>query len=571
MNLNSTGSPACSPSHRRPPPIAGVSADEAKTLGTTLTAIGAEKAGNKDGTIPAYTGGLTTAPAGFKAGDGMRPDPFAAEKPRLQIDAKNMAQHAATADRRHQGADAEVPDLPRRRLPDASHASRSRSSSTDNTAKNAVRQDAERRPLDRRRARRLPVPDPEDRQRGDVEPPGPLQRPGLRGQVPQPERRRQRPHDARHRRREHPGISRSGTTARPSAETYWRIKLTYTGPARRAGEALMLIDPLDIGTKDRRAWSYLPGQRRVKVAPDLSHDTPNPGTAGATTFDDTFIFNGSMDRFDFKLVGKKEMLVPVQRLRGGLPGQAGRPAQAQPPEPRPGALGAAPRVGRRSDAEGRQAPRLQQAHLLPRRGLLGGGGERRVRRPRPALPHRLRLHGAELRPARAVHRHVRPLRPGLAPLFADRLHRRDRRPAPHQAARRARVDGRLARRQPAFADAARTITVMQRRTLLKACRGRRVPACAAAARRRRRRTGGLRRTLARRARHAGAAQPARPDAASLTGLARAGKRVVAVGQRGHVLLSDDAGKTWQQADVPVSADLVAVSLRERRVGLGGRP
>jgi photosystem II stability/assembly factor-like uncharacterized protein len=44
----------------------------------------------------------------------------------------------------------------------------------------------------------------------------------------------------------------------------------------------------------------------------------------------------------------------------------------------------------------------------------------------------------------------------------------------------------------------------------------------------------------------------------LTGLARAGKRVVAVGQRGHVLLSDDAGKTWQQADVPVSADLVAV-------------
>ena len=69
----------------------------------------------------------------------------------------------------------------------------------------------------------------------------------------------------------------------------------------------MLVDPLDIGTKDRRAWSYLPGQRRVKVAPDLAYDTPNPGTAGATTFDDTFIFNGSMDRFDFKLVGKKEM------------------------------------------------------------------------------------------------------------------------------------------------------------------------------------------------------------------------------------------------------------------------
>ena len=95
-----------------------------------------------------------------------------------------------------------------------------------------------------------------------------------------------------------------------SAETYWRIKNTYTGPARRAGEALMVVDPLDIGTKDRRAWMYLPGQRRVKVAPDLAYDTPNPGTSGATTFDDVFIFNGSMDRFDFKLVGKKEMIVP---------------------------------------------------------------------------------------------------------------------------------------------------------------------------------------------------------------------------------------------------------------------
>jgi photosystem II stability/assembly factor-like uncharacterized protein len=44
----------------------------------------------------------------------------------------------------------------------------------------------------------------------------------------------------------------------------------------------------------------------------------------------------------------------------------------------------------------------------------------------------------------------------------------------------------------------------------------------------------------------------------LTGLARAGSRIVAVGQRGHVLFSDDAGKSWAQASVPVSSDLVAV-------------
>src|SRR5262245_24212181 len=73
---------------------AAISPDEAKALGSTLTAVGAEKAGNKDGTIPAYSGGLTTPPAGYKAGDGVRPDPFAAEKPRLVIDAKTMAAHA---------------------------------------------------------------------------------------------------------------------------------------------------------------------------------------------------------------------------------------------------------------------------------------------------------------------------------------------------------------------------------------------------------------------------------------------------------------------------------------------
>jgi len=73
--------------------LAAVSADEAKQLGTTLTAVGAEKAGNKDGTIPEYTGGIK-APADFKAGSGFRPDPFASEKPRLVITGKDMAAHA---------------------------------------------------------------------------------------------------------------------------------------------------------------------------------------------------------------------------------------------------------------------------------------------------------------------------------------------------------------------------------------------------------------------------------------------------------------------------------------------
>lgn len=45
----------------------------------------------------------------------------------------------------------------------------------------------------------------------------------------------------------------------------------------------------------------------------------------------------------------------------------------------------------------------------------------------------------------------------------------------------------------------------------------------------------------------------------VTGLALAGKRLVAVGQRGHILYSDDNGGSWTQAKVPVSSDLVALS------------
>ena len=74
--------------------LAAVSADEAKQLGTTLTAVGAEKAANKDGTIPEYTGGLKEIPASYKKGSGIRPSPFEAEKPRIVIDAKNAAEHA---------------------------------------------------------------------------------------------------------------------------------------------------------------------------------------------------------------------------------------------------------------------------------------------------------------------------------------------------------------------------------------------------------------------------------------------------------------------------------------------
>ena len=75
------------------PVQAKVTADEAAKLGTELTPLGGEKAGNADGSIPAWTGGITSAPAGYSAGD-FHPDPYAGEKPEFVITAANYQQYA---------------------------------------------------------------------------------------------------------------------------------------------------------------------------------------------------------------------------------------------------------------------------------------------------------------------------------------------------------------------------------------------------------------------------------------------------------------------------------------------
>src|SRR5580765_7593737 len=220
-----------------------VSADEAKALGTTLTAVGAEKAGNATGTIPAYSGGLTTAPAGFKPGDGLRPDPFASEKPRLQIDAKNMAANAAQLT---EGTKALMQKYPSYRI-DVYPTHRTVAFPKfviDNTAKAAVNAKTlnEGRSIEGAHAG-FPFPVPKT---------------GYEAMWNHLVRFNGQAYEAKYR---NLSVDASGRatlategistqeypfwdTSKTSAETFWRIKLNYTGPARRAGEALMLVDPL---------------------------------------------------------------------------------------------------------------------------------------------------------------------------------------------------------------------------------------------------------------------------------------------------------------------------------------
>jgi hypothetical protein len=99
-------------------------------------------------------------------------------------------------------------------------------------------------------------------------------------------------------------------TSVSSSDIYYMVTFDYNGPARHAGERVLLIDPLNAAEKSRKVWQYLPGQRRTKLAPEIAFDTPLNGTGGVTNWDDAELFNGSMERFNWKLIGKKEIYIP---------------------------------------------------------------------------------------------------------------------------------------------------------------------------------------------------------------------------------------------------------------------
>ena len=306
------------------PAWAAVTAEEAKQLGTTLTLVGAEKAGNKEGTIPAFTGGLTKVPEGMMDGN-KRKNPFGDEKPRLVITGKDVAAHA---DKLTEGTKELLKRHPTMRV-DVYPTHRTVGHPKfflDNTVKNATATKAIDGGLGFENALPgVPFPIPKTGNEAMWNHLLGYLGLGIEGK-----------YDSYN--VDSAGVATLATTGNvwyawplfdpkssgnminPS-DPYWFVKLQYTAPARRAGEALLVHDFANPLQNPRRAWQYLPGQRRVKAAPDVAYDTPNPGSAGNSTYDDASIFNGAMDRYDFKLVGKKEMIVPYSgyQVSQGVP------------------------------------------------------------------------------------------------------------------------------------------------------------------------------------------------------------------------------------------------------------
>ena len=297
---------------------AAVDAAEAAKLKSELMPLGGEKAGNKEGTIPAWTGGLTTPTPGFKNG-GRRPDPFADEKPVLQITAKNMDQYAPQLTDGVKSLLKKYPDSFRLDVYPTHRTAAVPQYVYDNTFQNATRAsivDGGAGPTIKGAIGGIPFPIPKTgleamwncllRWRGGES--SYLENNGYqvtgdgkaivvqRGEVQQ----------------NFPYYYRDMTPEKFAGE-HWLVRALNVGPPIRAGEAILGRQAVDESKSG--VWLYLTGQRRVRKLPNACCDTPTPFSAGVTTFDEIEGFTGRTDRFDFKLVGKKEMYIPYNGNR----------------------------------------------------------------------------------------------------------------------------------------------------------------------------------------------------------------------------------------------------------------
>ncbi|MCT9810845.1 DUF1329 domain-containing protein [Acidovorax sp. Be4] len=301
--------------------FAAVTPDEAKQLGGPLTAFGAIKAASADGKIPEYTGGLSKPPAGFDPKSGEWPDPFKNEKPLLSITPANMAQHA---DKLTNGVQALLKQYPSFRI-DVYPTHRTMQYPDwvlKNTFKNAttaklagkVQGDGVEGAYGG-----VPFPIPKNGhevmwnnslsfQRTEIAVKNPGQylvdTSGGRSELPIVPYYSYSPYYD-------PDLA--GEKSQGAAHT--KIWSEVTAPPTMAGTAFVINYPYNYSESDQQVWVYTPGQRRVRMAPEYRYDTPYAQNGGVLFWDELALFRGRMDRFDFKLVGKKELYIPYNSYR----------------------------------------------------------------------------------------------------------------------------------------------------------------------------------------------------------------------------------------------------------------
>jgi len=289
--------------------------DELARLGKDLTPLGGEMAGNADGTIPAWTGGITKPPAGYEVGQHWI-DPYASDQIVATITKANMAQFQSRLSEGHRAMLEAYDSFKMNVYPTR------RSASAPQRIYDATRTAAATAELEdggngvRNAIGGIPFPIPQSgveviwnhllRYRGEI----------AGRQVAQAA----------------PTRSGSYTLVEFDEETMFRYSLpdmtaeklnnqllyfkqAVTSPARLAGGILLVHETLDQIQHPRDAWLYNPGQRRVRRAPQVAYDNPGTAADNMRTSDQLDMFNGAPDRYDWKLIGKREVYVPYNSYR----------------------------------------------------------------------------------------------------------------------------------------------------------------------------------------------------------------------------------------------------------------
>lgn len=295
---------------------AAVSPQEAAALGGELTAFGSIKGANADGSIPAYTGGGKVLP-GMDTTQSKFVDPYANEKPLYRITAQNMDKYA---DKLSDGLknvlqtqkDYYVDVYPTHRdhvFPEKFLEATKRNATTCHTLEDGLQ-------IEENCRGGIPFPIPKNGHEamwnkllsywGDkawivenvnfwmVTQDGKVVLTNL--MTPYTEK----------------PFYQVDRADRPT-NMLSRLVGWTTGPSRKAGE----INGTNefITDTPRKAWQYTLGQRRVKLAPEFSYDTPMATTGGTMFYDELFLFDGDQDRFEYKLLGRKEMFMPSNNTK----------------------------------------------------------------------------------------------------------------------------------------------------------------------------------------------------------------------------------------------------------------
>lgn len=295
--------------------LAKVPAAEADKLGKSLTCVGAEKSGTSSG-VPEYVGKWQGVPPGmnYKPHTGQHPvDPYAGEKPLFTITADNLAQHAERLTDGQKAMFAKYPKTYRIVVYPGHRDFRYPDSVCAVAKKNALEAEMNADGLGIKSSK------------GAIAFPFPQNGNEALFNMLLPFRAYNE-----HTIRDVANVLANGSIAWGRADNK-SLDLTNRPeesgkpmegvmslamnivmlPEREKGTSSVSSEPVNFGTSKRLAWSYDPGTRRVRQVPLFGFDNPMPGTGGKMTTDADRFFNGSPERYNWKLLGKREVYVPA--------------------------------------------------------------------------------------------------------------------------------------------------------------------------------------------------------------------------------------------------------------------